>query len=101
MTFLFLLFLLDGPGSVLGSLSPNSVQEPSSLDPDFVCVVKDELEELCLPPSPVPHSAYADFAATVLAYLPNRRLLTPRLGRRLGPVLEFVLVAMPPVLSAL
>ena len=66
MTFLFLLFLLGGPGSVLGSLSPNSVQEPSSLDPDFVYDVKDEeLEEFCLPPSPVPHSVHADFAATV------------------------------------
>ena len=82
MSCLVLLCLLCGPGAVLGSQSPNSVQDPgtpSSLDfPDVVYAVKDEeLEEFCLPP---PHSAYADFAATVLAYLPNRRLLTPRLG---------------------
>ena len=89
MTFLFLLFLLGGPGSVFGSLRPNSVQEPSSLDPDFVYAVKDEeLEEFCLPPSPVPHSAYADFAATVPSYLPNRRLLTPRLGGGLARFLS-------------
>ena len=33
-----------------------------------VYAVKDEeLEEFCLPPSLVPHSAFADFVATVLA----------------------------------
>ena len=37
-------------------------------------------EETCLPPSPVPHPAFADLAVSVFAYLPSRRLVTLRLG---------------------
>ena len=98
MSCLVLLCLLRGPGAVLDSQSPNSVQDPgtpSSLDfPDFVYAVEDEeLEEFRLPPSPVPRFAFAEFAATVLVYLPNGRLLTPRLG--LGLALFLSLFSWP------
>ena len=54
------------------------------------------MEETRLPLSPMPHFASADFSASVFAYLPSRRLLTPRLGVGLA---QFH-VAMPPVLAA-
>ena len=46
------------------------------------------MEETCLPPSLVPLLASADFAASVFAYLPRRRFLTPRLGGGLARFLK-------------
>ena len=80
MSFLVfcLLFWVSGAGA--GTQDPISVQDPGTPSLLESNVAEDVLEETCLPPSLVPHLAFADFAASVFAYFPSRRLLTPRLG---------------------
>ena len=71
------------------SASNDSIQDPrtpSNLEP---CVVEDEdVKKLFVTPSLVPRFAFADFGVTVFAYLPRRRLLTPRLGGGLAQFLK-------------
>ena len=54
------------------------------------------MEETRLPLSPMPHLASADFDASVFAYLPSRRLLTPRLGGGLARFPKSFMWPCPP-----
>ena len=94
VSFLVFCLLFWVSGAASGTQDTNSEQDPgtpSLLEP-FV-MEKEGVETLSVPPSPVLRFAFADFAATVLACFPRRRLLTPRLG---GGLARFLMTFMRP-----
>ena len=96
VSFLVFCLLFWVSGAASGTQETDSEQDPGTPSLLESCVMEDEgVETLSVPPSPVP-LAFADVAAAVLAYLPCRRLLTPRLGGGLARFLTTFMRPCPP-----